>query len=246
MRNYLLALMTLAATLVLAACGSDSGSSNNTYPYGCTTYVNGQCLGPNGQIITPQTQIRFGVTNCSDQQILQTGRCADAPGYFQVSNVSVYRDFLEKALGTCTNSNSGGWADCSNWWPGKFDIAITANTNVSPNQYCSAKGLTVPSTMSVYAKAGYVNYSAIQYGYSLNLGGSYSYNNGATFSNATVNVINDCKGFEIRQIYGRYLLQIIVKEGNLSTGQLNYQLAWGSNGTGNTPYVFATGTMYRY
>lgn len=246
MRNYLLALVTVATTLVLAACGSDSSSNNSSYPYGCTSYVNGQCLGPNGQVIVPQTQLRFGVTNCSDQQVYQTGRCADEPGYFQVTNASVYRDFLEKALGACTNSNSMGWADCSNWWPGKFDISVMANTNVSPNQYCSDKGLTVPSTMSVYARAAFVNNRAFQYGGSLNLGASYNYNNGATFNNATVSVINDCKGFEIRQQYGRYLLQIVIREGKLSNNQLNYELSWGSNGTGNQAYVFAKGTMYRY
>jgi hypothetical protein len=242
MRNYLLALMSLATALVLAACGSDGGGSSTVgnYPYGCSSYVNGQCLGPGGQIITPQTQLRFGVTNCN----YATGGCSDAPGYFQVTNASVYQDFLEKGLGACTNSYSTGWADCKNWWPGKFEIAVTANTNVQPNQFCSDKGLTVPSTMSVYVKAAYIASSIFQYGGSMGMG--YPYNNGATFQNAAVSVINDCKGFEIRQTYGRYLLQIIVKEGNLSTGQLNYQLAWGSNGTGNTPYVFATGTMYRF
>lgn len=244
MRNYLLVLMSVATTLILAACGSDSGSSNSSYPYGCTSYVNGQCLGPNGQIITPQTQLRFGVTNCSTQQLLQTGRCADEPGYFQVTNKSVYQDFLEKGLGTCSNSYSFGAADCKNWWPGKFDISVIANTNVSPNQYCSDKGLTVPSTMSINLKAQIVQ-NGIFYGGG-SLGVNSPYNNGATFNNAVVSVINDCKGFEIRQTYGKYLLQIIVKEGKLSNGQLSYQLAWGSNGTGNTPYIFATGTMYRY
>ena len=240
MRNYLLALMTVAATLVLSACGSDSSSNNNPYPYGCTSYVNGQCIGPNGQVITPQTQLRFGVTNCN----YATGSCTDAPGYFQVTDKRVYQDFLEKALGACTNSYSTGWADCKNWWPGKFELAITANANVPANQYCSDKGLTVPSTMSVYAKAAYVASSIFQYGGSLGLG--WPYNNGATFSNAAVNVINDCKGFEIRQIYGRYLLQITIKEGKLSNGQLNYTLSWGSNGTGNVSSIFAQGTMYRY
>ena len=244
MRNYLLALVSVAATFVLAACGSDSSSSNSSYPYGCVSYVNGQCLGPNGQIITPPTQVRFGVTNCSIEQLMQTGRCADEPGFFQVTNASVYQDFLEKGLGACTTKYSSGWYDCKNWWPGKFDISVIANTNVSPNQYCSDKGLTVPSTMSINLKAAYIGSGGFQYGATLGLG--YPYNNGATFSNATVGVINDCKGFEIRQTYGRYRLQIIFREGKLSNNQLNYELAWGSDGTGNTPYVFAKGTMYRY
>jgi hypothetical protein len=244
MRNYLLAIMTLAATLVLAACGSDGGSGNTQYPYGCASYVNGQCLGPNGQIITPPQQLRFGVTNCSDQQRLQTGRCADAPGYLQVTNKNVYKDILEKGLGTCSKSYALGSADCKNLLPGKFDITVMANNNVAANQFCSDKGLTVPSTISINLKAQIIQ-NGIFYGGG-SLGITSTYNNGMTFDSAVVSVINDCKGFEIRQTYGKYLLQILVKEGNLSQGQLNYQLAWGSNGTGNTPYVFATGTMYRF
>lgn len=238
MRTYLTALMTLAATLVLAACGSDSSSTNNV-PYGCSSYINGQCLGPNGQVITPPQQLRFGVTNCN----VYTS-CSDAPGYFQVTNKSVYQDFLEKGLGTCSNNYAFGAADCKNWWPGKFDIWVMANANSAPNQYCSAKGLTIPSTMTINLKASYIQTGGFYGGGSLGINSPY--NNGATFSNAVVSVINDCKGFEIRQTYGKYLLQIIVKEGNLGSGQFSYQLAWGSNGTNNTPYVFATGNMYRY
>ncbi|MFS4459456.1 lipoprotein [Bdellovibrio sp. HCB2-146] len=235
MKKFIATLLTVASVFWLAACGSDSGSSNNVGVY--PNCQNGQCVYPGGTIVNQNS--RWGVTNCS----YPTYGCDNAPGYFQVSDVAAYQDFLEKGLGVCTFKYSTGWSDCKNWWPGKFEFAIIANLNVAANQYCSTKGLTVPSTMTVYAKAAYVANSAWQYGGSLGLG--WPYNNGATFSGSTVNVINDCKGFEVRQNYGRYMLQIIIKEGNLSQNQLQYQLAWGSNSI-NPARVFATGTIYKY
>lgn len=234
MKKFIAVFLTVASVFWLAACGSDSGSNNTGVYPNCQ---NGQCVYPGGTIVNQNS--RWGVSNCS---VAGYG-CTDAPGYFQVSDIAAYRDFLEKGLGACTLQNSSGWNDCKNWWPGKFEFSITANLNVAANQYCSAKGLTIPSTMTVYARAAYVAQSVFQYGATLGLG--WPYNNGATFNNATVNVINDCKGFEIRQTYGRYILQIIIKEGNLSQNQLQYQLAWGSNDI-NPARVFATGTIYRY
>ncbi len=241
MKNLILTFIAVYSAFVVVACGNDRSGGGVVILPGCVApnYLDGsgQCVTSNGTIVPTQT--RYGVSNC---QYANTS-CRNSPNYFEVVNTAVYQDFLEKGLGACSNRLSTGWSDCKNWWPGKFEISLTAATNVAANQYCSAQGLTLPASASLYVKAAYVAQGAFQYGGSVF--GGFPFNNGLTHE-ATVNVINDCKGFEVRKTMNRNLLQVLVRNGNLTGNTITYELAWGSSDTGTVAKVFARGVMYRY
>lgn len=243
MKKLLIALIVVSAAFILNACGKDNKNSNpivGSCPAGYT-WNGSVCVDQFGTGVD-MTTARFGISNCNGYS------CGDV-SEFRVTNANVYQDFLEKGLGVCQNQNAGGnnHLDCKNWWPGKYEISLTATNWNNPGQYCyNSTGLSISPTMKLYNRAGYVQSSIFQYGYNLQLGYGYQFNNGAVFD-AKASVINDCKGFEVRQNYGRWTLQVIVRQGKLTDSSLNFELAWGSRDTPNQAgTVFATGTMYRY
>lgn len=241
MKKLLVAFIAVSAALVLNACGKDNKNSNpvvGSCPAGYT-WNGSVCVDQYGAGVD-MTTARFGITNCT------TYPCGNV-AEFRITNMNVYADFLEKGMGVCSVERTSGNQDCKNWWPGKFEISLTATNWNNPGQYCyNSTGLTISPTMKLYTRAAYVPQNMyFDYGAGF-FNTMYPRNNGGVFD-ATASVINDCKGFEVRQHFNRWLLQVIVRQGKLTDSSINFELAWGSRDTPNQAgTVFATGTMYRY
>ncbi len=158
-----------------------------------------------------------------------------------ITNTSVFRDFLKKAMSVCDAGQSNyGTADCSAWINGGFDIVFqvpTLNANTmritfrswpQQNPYFTYTGSFPSAGQLLAAMFGFPVFSRVGI-----------YRNPLTLD-FTVNPINNSKGFEGRgygDVYtlaNRSLIQVQVATGKFENTSFTHQIAFEGQ-------VFATG-----
>lgn len=247
MKKLLFSFLGLAViTSYLIACGNNKSTSDQAInPYannnGCpngTYYSGGFCYNSNGQQWNGYSNgytssINFISDNFSYRDVT-------------ITNGTVYRSFIKKAMGTCERqSNSGGVYSCDSWVTGQFQLTVQV-TNTQ-TQTLRATFAAYPSTNG-YSWYGYSLPSASEFFYGM-FGFPVYYDVGYVKNplplDMTVSVINNSAGFEARS-YGDYntaanrsLIQLQVFSGKLEDSAFDYQLGFEGQ-------VFAKGRLRRY
>lgn len=241
-RYITLGISTFGLSMLLIACGENKQTSatnpyatNNGCPVG-TVYTNGFCYNQSG------TQWGLGTTG-SLNFVSNNVNYKNA----QITNSTVYRDFLKKALQVCDQaSSSGGIYDCSSWSVGQFQLNV---------QIANAQATELRATFSAYPSTN----SYYWYGYSLPSASDFFYGmmgfpvytatiitlNPLPIDKMVVSIINDSKGFEaraygdVRTVANRSLIQLQVLEGKLDQSAFDYQVGFEGK-------IFAKGRLQRY
>lgn len=245
-RLIFLGLSTFGLAMFLTSCGENKSSNitatnpqaiNNGCPTG-TYYSNGFCYNQNGQQWNGyQNGYVSSLNYVSDNFKYKS---------FNVTNSSVYRDFLKKAMGVCDqNHSTGGIYGCDSWIAGEFQLNIQVPT---------AQSTTLRATFAAYPRTN----DYYWYGYSLPSASDFFFGmfgfpvyvaqvivkNPLPLEKMVVSIINDSKGFEARsfgdpQTAGnRSLIQLQVFNGKLEQPAFDYQLSFEGQ-------VFATGRLQK-
>lgn len=233
MKKLFTTLALIALTATLGACGKNSTSKggNTVNPNQCPSghYWNGTVC-----------QTGTGPGNIYNRSTFADGSTTfemynyQFNGDLRITDSGGYAAFLKDAMGICDRNiwgYSSGLAKCSTWTAGKLYLSFNMGPDLQP-----------AVTLTAYPPDSYANYY-------INIGidaGGAAYNPLILSSGNTYNIINNNQGFEIRANgawgtnAGRYLIQIIVRQGTIADKTVAYELAY-KNGTMNR--IFARGTM---
>lgn len=241
-RYITLGLSAFSLSVVLIACGENKQTTaanpyatNNGCPVG-TVYTNGFCYN--------QTGTQWGYNGSTGLNFVSNNVNYNNA---KITNTSVYRSFLKKALQVCDQAHSsGGIYDCGSWATGQFQLNV---------QTVSAQSTELRATFSAYPTTN----SYYWYGYSLPSATDFFYGmlgfpvytaaivtlNPLPIDKMVVSLINESKGFEARAygdartVANRSLIQLQVLEGKLDQSAFDYQVGFEGQ-------IFVKGRLQRY
>lgn len=239
-RYIILGLSAFGLSVLLIACGENKQTTaanpyatNNGCPAG-TYYINGFCQSQTGTQWSAGTGVNLVSNNVNYNNA-------------KITNSSVYRDFLKKALQVCDQAHSsGGIYDCSAWSSGQFQLNVQA---------VNAQATELRATFSAYPTTN----SYYWYGYSLPSASDFFYGllgfpvytaaivtlNPLPIDKMVISLINESKGFEARAygdartVANRSLIQLQVLEGKLEQQAFDYQVGFEGK-------IFVKGRLQRY
>ncbi|MNJ99914.1 hypothetical protein D3C87_176950 [compost metagenome] len=225
MRKLLMLAATLLSTAALVACDKGNSDNNGNMPNYCVApnyYQNGVCVNPNGGVVSQNATFYDANYNMGGSY---------GSGNLRITNAGVYKEFLERSLGVCNRATwSYGIAGCDAWASGYLLMKLQAS-NINTNQ--------VTLAFQAWPQTGVING-----GINIGVGTGIPYQNPLTLNNSVLSVVNNYQGFEVRRSINLGLIQVIVANGKLQDGSINFQLAYGNSAT-KTGQVFATGTLTR-
>lgn len=243
MKKLMLGFIALYSAFALTACPDGNSDGGSMIPVCPTTHVfdssQNACIPINGSGVV--------VPNAGPVQYYDFNRSFQPSGWgvqtyngdMQITNTAAYKTFLKEAMAVCDRmSNTWGYqaglAKCDNWVSGSFQITMQIPPNLRPQ-----------ISFKAYPAPNFYQY-AVSFGID---GGGMAYNPLTLSQDTTFSLVNNSKGFEIRS-YGSWtnggglrLIQIIVREGTLNDGYVNYELFYPHNGQATK---IAAGKMKRY
>lgn len=243
MKKLMLGFIAIYSAFALTACPDGGGGGGAAIPVCPTTHIfdasQNACIPINGSgIVVPNNGfVQYYDYNRSFQMAYNSVQTYN--GDMQIVSDGAYRAFLKESLAVCdrvTNSwgYQAGLARCDNWVSGSFQMTIQIPSSLRPQ--ISFKAYPAPSFF--------------QYTLSFGIdGGGMAFNPLVLNQGTTFSLINNSKGFEIRSNGswtnggGLKLIQIMVKEGTLNDGYLNYEIFYPYNGQATK---MAIGRMKRY